>query len=108
MIKKGGAVNVAENVAESTLKSTQKGTPKRSRKRNRKCNRRRPAPSQPVEQILFVFAGKQVGGLIIYNAIAETPLVPKGRQPLGRGVNPCAMDTWRVVASERRHNFTVV
>lgn len=47
----------------------------------------------------------QIRGLITHNAIAETPLVPKGRQPLGRGVNPCAMDTWRVVASERRHNF---
>lgn len=50
----------------------------------------------------------QIRGLITHNAIAETPLVPKGRQPLGRGVNPCEMDTWRKVASERRHNFTVI
>ena len=46
----------------------------------------------------------QIRGLITHNAIAETPLVPKGRQPLGRGVNPCSMDTWREVASERRHS----
>ena len=46
----------------------------------------------------------QIRGLITHNAIAETPLVPKGRQPLGRGVNPCETDTWRKVASERRHS----
>ena len=45
----------------------------------------------------------QIRGLITYNAIAETPLVPKGRQPLGRGVNPCETDTWRAVEETYNH-----